>query len=126
VQVLGQDDYISIKPPINGQSRFFGNSFNIAKSPPKIISFPADFPVKICFKTGQIVDGHPGFRAEMSETAKTDWISSPNYPEHITNENFLDPPRQSYGPGISKCWVRSPSIGSSLELEFFQFDVSCL
>ena len=121
-KVLGDDAHITIDPPVSGDYKFFGNSFNSAKSPPKVISFPADNAVKMCFKSGPIVNGHKGFRAEMTETIKNPWINSPNYPS-ITDDNYEDPPINGYGPEIHQCWVRSPSLGETLELEFFQFDV---
>jgi len=120
--VLDDDAYITIDPAVGENSKFFGNSFNSARAPPKVINFPADHAVKICFKSGPIVNGHNGFRAEVTQTVKTIWINSPNYPE-INDENYMDPPPNGYGPAIHQCWVRSPSLGRALELEFFQFDI---
>ena len=122
-QVLGENDYITIKPPVNGVSKYFGNKYNPAILPPNIVNFPADTSVEICFNSGAVVHGHPGFRAEMTEKPKTDWITSPNYPEDIDYDSSMEPPEQGYAPGISQCWVRSPSEGNFLELEFFQFAV---
>ena len=79
---------------------FFGNSFNSARAPPKVISFPADHAVKICFKSGSIVNGHKGFRAEVTEKVKTLWINFPNYPE-INDENYMEPPPNGYGQDIN-------------------------
>ena len=93
------------------------------KAPPEIINFPADVSVKICFRSGRVVHGHPGFRAELTEKRKTAWITSPNYSEDINDDNYLAAPSRGYGSSISQCWVRSPSKGRALELEFFQFDV---
>ena len=58
----------------------------------------------------------------MTQTVKTIWINSPNYPK-LNDENYMDPPPNGYGPAIHQCWVRSPSLGHAIELEFFQFDV---
>ena len=93
-------------------------------APPKIVNFPTETTVKICFRSGQIVHGHSGFRAELKETVETDWITSPNYPDVINSDNFMDRPNKGYAAGISQCWVRSPSKGHNLELNFYQFDVS--
>ena len=92
--------------------------------PPKIIIFPTNKVVEICFKSGPVVDGHSGFRADLTEKPETDWVASPNYPEDLGDANYLDPPKHGYDANISQCWVRSPSEGNYLELEFFQFDVS--
>ena len=49
VKVLGKGAFVTIDPPINGQTIFRGNSFNSAKAPPKTVEFPHDHPVKVCF-----------------------------------------------------------------------------
>ena len=120
---MGENDYVTIKPPVNDVSKYFGNNFYPAMLPPKIVNFPVDTSVKICFNSGAVIHGHLGFRAEMTEKPNTDWITSSNYPEDIDYANRLDLPEQGYAAGISQCWVRSPSKGNFLELEFFQFDV---
>ena len=120
--MLGDDAHISIDPPVSGESKFFGNSFNSAHAPPEIISFPADHAVKICFKSGHLVNGHKGFKAEITERISSNWITSPNYPV-INDDNYLDSPSNGYGTSIHQCWVRSPSTNRALGLEFFHFDV---
>ena len=126
-QVLGHDAYITIKPPINGKSKFWGNSFNSENAPPKTIGFPCDTAVMICFHSGKIVNGHKGFSAEIIDKPCTDWISSPNY-ENDTKDYFTcdeTPPQHGYGPDIHHCDVMSPSSnGQTLNLDFCQFDVS--
>ena len=112
-----------MNPPVNGLSKFLGNKFNHAEVPPNIINFPIDYTVKICFKSGKVVNGNLGFRAEMSEKRKTTWISSPNYPEDINDNNYMEKPPEKYGPNINHCWIRCPSKGKALELEFVAFDV---
>ena len=87
-QVLGEDAHITLKPPVNAVSKYSGNSFNYAEAPPKIISFPADTAVEVCFTSGAVVNGHVGFSAELTETPATDWITSPNYPENINDNNL--------------------------------------
>jgi len=67
--VLGHDAYVTIKPPINGKSKFWGNSFNSANAPPKTISFPCDTAVMICFKSGKIVNGHDSKLRSMTNPA---------------------------------------------------------
>ena len=125
-QVLGDDnDYITINPPVNGISKYFGNRFRDEKVPPKIINFPRNTAVQICFKSGSIVHGHPGFRAELTEKPTTDWITSPNYPENMNGANSENPPAEGYSAGINQCWVRVPVEGNYWNLEFFQFDVGC-
>eukprot|EP00090_Calanus_glacialis_P006447 TRINITY_DN15016_c0_g1_i2.p1 TRINITY_DN15016_c0_g1~~TRINITY_DN15016_c0_g1_i2.p1 ORF type:complete len:399 (+),score=88.21 TRINITY_DN15016_c0_g1_i2:3-1199(+) len=124
--VLGHDAYITIKPPINGKSKFWGNSFNSENAPPKTIGFPCDTAVMICFHSGKIVNGHKGFSAEIIDKPCTDWISSPNY-ENDTKDYFTcdeTPPQHGYGPDIHHCDVRSPSSnGQTLNLDFCQFDI---
>ena len=121
---MGKDAYITIKPPVNGESKYSGNSFNDVMAPPKIIDFQADTAVEICFYSASVVNGHIGFQAEITEKPQIYWITSSNYPEDIDENNYADPPEQGYAARINKCWVRSPSKGNFLELEFFQFDVS--
>ena len=74
---------------MNGQSIFFGNSFNSAKSPPKSVDFPHDYVVKICFYSGLVVVGHKGFNAEITERKNNNYVTSPNYPEDINDETYL-------------------------------------
>ena len=92
-------------------------------APPKIIDFPANTQVEICFNSAPVVNGHSGFQAEITEKPNTDWITSSNYPEDLNDNNFMDPPEQGYAARINHCWVRAPSKGNFLDLVFFQFDV---
>ena len=121
---MGQDAYITIDPPVNGQTKFLGNNFNTAKMPPKSVDFPHDHTVKICFHSGKVVDGHKGFKAKISERENNNFVTSPNYPDDINDAMFLDPPHRGYSPGIHHCSVRAPATGRALEMEFHQFDVS--
>ena len=115
---------MTIDPPINGQTEFWGNSFNSVKSPPLTVDFPHDKAVKICFKSGSVVNGHKGFKAVMSERQNNDFVTSPNYPEDINDATFMDTPSKGYSPSIHHCTVRAPKEGKALEMEFHQFDVS--
>ena len=126
VQVLGKDARVTIDPPVDGRSTFYGNSFNDANAPPKTVDFPFDYTVKLCFHSGSVVDGHKGFKAEISERKNNDYVTSPNYPEDISDETYLDPPQSGYGPDINHCTVRAPAPGRALEMEFYKFDVSTL
>ena len=124
LKVLGRDAYVTIDPPVDGESKYFGNSFNSNRAPPKTIDFPLDYAVKVCFHSGSVVDGHKGFKVELTEKPNTFWVTSPNYPV-ITGENFEDPPKHGYGPALHYCTVRAPPRkGGALEMEFYQFDVS--
>merc|ERR1711872_9513 len=122
--VLGRDAYVTIDPPVDGKSKYFGNSFNSNRAPPKTIDFPLDYAVKVCFHSGSVVDGHKGFKVELTEEPNTFWVTSPNYPV-ITGENFEDPPKHGYGPALHYCTVRAPPRkGGALEMEFYQFDIN--
>ena len=127
IQVLGNDAHVTINPPINGKSRYWGNSHNSENLPPKTIGFPCDTAVMICFHSGKIVNGHKGFSAKIVDKPCTDWISSPNY-ENVKKDYFTcdnEPPPHGYGTGIDHCDVRSPSSnGQTINLDFCQFDVS--
>jgi len=122
--VLGKDAFVTIDPPVNGQTIFRGNSFNSAKAPPKTVEFPHDHPVKVCFYSGSVVNGHKGFQAELTERKNNNYVTSPNYPEDISDATYLDPPAGGYSPGIHHCTVRSPQPGRALEMEFYQFDLN--
>jgi len=87
------------------------------------VDFPFDYTVRICFYSGSVVDGHKGFKAEISEKKNNDYLASPNYPP-INDENYLDPPPRGYGPAIHHCSVRAPAGGRALEMEFYQFDLN--
>merc|ERR1711970_283736 len=121
--VLGKDAIVTIDPPVDGQSAFYGNSFNAANAPPKTVDFPFDYTVRICFTSGSVVDGHKGFKAVVSERKNNDYVASPNYPP-ITDETYMDPPPHTYGPAIHHCTVRAPAKGRALEMEFYQFDLN--
>jgi len=121
--VLGKDARVTIDPPVDGQRTFYGNSFNAANAPPKTVDFPFDYTVRICFYSGSVVDGHKGFKAEISEKKNNNYVTSPNYPP-ITDETYLDPPPRGYGPAIHHCTVRAPAKGRALEMEFYQFDLN--
>ena len=122
-KVLGHDAYITIDPPINGQSKFWGNSFNSENAPPKTIGFPCDTVVMICFHSEKIVNGHTGFSAEIVDNPCTGWINSPNFNPPVHFYNCNNTPSRGYGPGIHHCDVRATK-GDSLNLDFCQFDVS--
>jgi len=122
--VLGKDAFVTIDPPVNGQSKFFGNNFNYKMAPPKTVDFPHDHAVKVCFYSGSVVDGHKGFKAEITERKNNDFVTSPNYPEDINDGTFMDPPPRGYSPAIHHCSVRAPAKGRSLEMEFHQFDIN--
>merc|ERR1712106_209664 len=124
--VLGDDAYVLIDPPIAGKSKFSGNSFNARNAPPKTINFPAGTTVTISFHSGKIVNGHTGFDATITEREKTKMISSPNFPRDLTWEQCRDdvtPPR-GYGTDIYHCDLRLPPPGAMLNAEFGQFDVT--
>ena len=121
---MGKDAFITIHPPINGQTVFRGNRFNSAKVPPKTVDFPHDQAVKVCFYSGAVVDGNKGFQAEITERRNNNFVTSPNYPENINDATFLDPPPSGYDAAIHHCSVRAPLSGGALEMEFYQFDVS--
>merc|ERR1712243_30143 len=121
--VLGKGANVTIDPPIDGRTTFFGNSFNAANAPPKTVDFPFDYTVRICFHSGPVVDGHKGFQAVVSQKKNNNYLASPNYPE-ITDENYLDPPPHGYGPAIHHCTVRAPAKGRALEIEWYQFDLN--
>ena len=122
--MLGKDAFVTINPPVNGQAIFRGNSFNSAEAPPKTVDFPFDYTVKICFYSGTVVDGHKGFKAEISERKNNDYVTSPNYPADINDATYMDPAAGGYSPAIHHCTVRAPRPGRALEMEFHQFDVS--
>jgi len=122
--VLGKDARVTIDPPVDGRSTFYGNSFNDANAPPKTVDFPFDYTVRICFYSGSVVDGHKGFKAEISEKKNNDYVTSPNYPEDISDETYDEPPPRGYGPAIHHCTVRAPAGGRALEMEFYQFDLN--
>ena len=122
--MLGKDAFVTIDPPVNGQTIFRGNSFNSAEAPPKTVDFPHDHAVKICFYSGSVVDGHKGFHAEITEQKNNDYVTSPNYPADINDATYMDPPAGGYSPAIHHCTARAPRPGRALEMEFHQFDVS--
>jgi len=122
--VLGKDTFVTIHPPVNGQSKFFGNSFNSKMVPPKTLDFPHDHAVKVCFFSGSVVYGHTGFMAEITERKNNYFVTSPNYPNNINDGTFMDPPPRRYGSGIHHCSVRAPPEGGHLEMEFHQFDLN--
>ena len=121
---MGDDAYVLIDPPVNGQAVFYGNTINSAKAPPKTVDFPHDHAVKVCFYSGSVVDGYKGFKAEITEKINNNFVTSPNYPEDINDATFKNPPSRGYGPAIHHCSVRAPTTGLELEMEFYQFDVS--
>ena len=88
------------------------------------MDFPLDTAVKVCFHSGSVVDGHKGFKALLTEKENNDFVTSPNYPEDISDETFMDPPMGGYSPAIHHCTVRAPAKGRALEMEFHQFDVT--
>merc|ERR1719431_897421 len=122
--VLGDGAFVTIDPPVDGRTIFSGNSFNSANAPPKTVEFPFDYTIRICFYSGAVVDGHKGFKAEISEKKNNEYVASPNYPEDINDETYLDPPPRGYGPAIHHCTVRAPAGGRALEMEFYQFDLN--
>ena len=88
------------------------------------MDFPHDHAVKVCFYSGSLINGHRGFKAEITEKRNNDFVSSPNYPENINDATFKDPPSKGYSPAIHHCTIRAPGPGRALEMEFHQFDVS--
>ena len=125
-QVLGDDDYITIDPPVYGKSKFYGNDHNSKNVPPKVINFQAGVNLKVCVYSSSVTHGHTGFKAKMTETPESLWVVSPNYPEDLPSYHpyLTMAPPSGYGAGIDMCWVRIPSSNRQLEVEFFQFDVS--
>jgi len=122
--VLGKDAFLTIHPPISGRSKFYGNEHNNKHVPPKSIDFPQDTAVKVCFYSGAVVSGHKGFQARVTERENNHYVTSPNYPEDINDETYMDPPPHGYGPHIHHCTVRAPSKGRALHMEFHRFDVN--
>ena len=88
------------------------------------MDFPHDHVVKVCFYSGSVINGHKGFKAEISEKRNNVFVTSSNYPDDINDATFMDPPSRGYSPAIHQCSVRAPSAGTALEIEFHQFDVS--
>ena len=81
--------------------------------------------MKVCVYSASITHGHKGFKAKITETPETLWVTSPNFPEDLPSyQSITLAPPAGYGSNIDMCWVRIPSSFRTLELEFFQLDVS--
>ena len=68
-------DWVTISPPINGRSKFWGNNLAAKEAPPSTHIFTMDQTVTVCFKTRPVVDSHKGFSASINEGEPNQKIS---------------------------------------------------
>ena len=116
--------WVTISPPINGRSTYWGNSLSDSNAPPTSHTFQAEELVTVCLTVPGASDGHKGFKATFSDSTSTipslvlgtvlkaasTSIKSPNYPSN-------------YPANANQCWMQTPTSGNSIDLDFARFDV---
>ena len=122
-------DWVTLSPPINSRTKFWGNSFSDSNAPPATTTFAVDQIVTVCFKTRLVVDNHKGFSASITDTTTTpttvttSTTSKPTTAQDSVNKFSSPNYPNNFPPNVDDCWVQTPTDGHAVTLTIIDFDV---